>query len=152
MSRINRLTWWSAIALAAAALGFAACGCGGAAPPAVTARATQRSAAAVAKDAWVLVAQTCVSLSQERQDDSIRVKCGVYLVPAHDLILVADDAVDTQWSTSAACELVQATGLVASAAEVLGASSPQVKAVATDAAVVAKALAGAACAADGGAE
>lgn len=132
--------------------------CGGATPSPAAVRAGSRAAVDVAKDAWVLVAHACIDAAQEMGDagdgPALEGKCASYLSEAHDLIVAAAEAVDTDWSPKAACDLAQATVLVAGAANAVGAIKPQVKPIADDAVVLATAALGSSvCAAtDGGAK
>lgn len=129
--------------------------CGGNMSQAQTARATARAAVDVAKDAWVAVANACVDVASVDPDagPALEANCGVYLAPAHDLILSAGAAVDTDWSPKAACDLAQATALVAKAAQSVASLKGTAAVVAQDAATMAAAIAAsAACSADAGAE
>lgn len=129
--------------------------CGAASPTASApknVRADARAAVDVAKDAWVVTANACLDAAQLTGDTSLKDKCGKPLEAAHDLIVAAADAVDTQWTDGAACSLTRATLLIASVVPSLGAPGADVVAVANDAAAVARAITPFTCVLDGGAE
>lgn len=102
------------------ALVLAGCGSSTPAPKTpVIPRATARAAVDAAKDAWVTVAQICVDVGTASQDVRIGDSCDQYLQPAHDLIVLAAEAVDTQWSPAAGCALMQGAAQIANAAKLL---------------------------------
>ncbi len=107
-------------------------------------RANARAAVAVAKSTYVLVGDACLEASQLPSGAAIAMKCADYLDPAYNLILDAALAVDTNWTASAACDLVQAVTLVGKAAMTLGPSS-SVAPAAKDAVLLATQLSGAVC-------
>jgi hypothetical protein len=123
----------------------AGCQCGGAAPVVKNPRPAARAAVDVAKDAWVVVADACVAAAEEANDDSIRAKCAKVLKPAHDMIVDAAEAVDTNWNAGAACALSNAMKLVDQAASGLSLFARPTQAVVADALAVAQDLAGAGC-------
>lgn len=124
-------------------------GCGSATPAPGSPTSAARGAVDVAKDAWVTAASACVDAAEEANSYDIRQKCAEVLVPARALILDAANAVDTEWSPKAACDLAQAAALIAQAAASLPVQfSKDISAVIQDAAVLAQAAAGsAACSA-----
>lgn len=129
--------------------------CGAASPTASApknVRADARAAVDVAKDAWVVTANACLDAAQLTGDTSLKEKCGVPLEAAHDLIIAAADAVDTQWTDGAACSLARATLLIQSVVPALGAPGADVAAVTNDAAAVAQRYVTAACVMDAGAD
>ena len=72
------------------------CGCGSAqqSAGAPSAQATARAAVSVAADVWNMTAQGCIAMAEAKEDDTIRQKCAAVLLPAHDSIEAAADAVD----------------------------------------------------------
>ncbi len=126
--------------------GCSVVGCGGSngAPP-VSPTAAARGAVDVAKDAWVVAATACTDAAEESGDDLIRQKCADVLIPARTLIIAAAQAVDTQWSPKAACDLAQGVALVAKSLEALPLNfSADIKTVIDDAATLAVAAVGSA--------
>jgi hypothetical protein len=118
-------------------------------------RATARAAVDVAKDAWVLVARACIDTAETTNNDELRIQCAKYLSPAHNLIQSAADAVDTNWTQGAACDLAHATDLLVETLHNvnLGPAANDVRATIEDAVSLANQSSGYSCgAADGGRE
>lgn len=128
------------------ALLLLATACGGATSNPATPRAVARASVDLAKDAWVMLANACVDAVQTTGDPSLVDSCGKPLEAAHDLIISAATAVDTNWNTSAACELQNATTLIASALPLVVKTHPEVAPTVTDAVSAASLLTGLACA------
>lgn len=125
---------------------LALAGCTPALSPTADARAKERAAVALAKSSYMLAADACIEYIAVTHDAKVAAVCQATLDPAHDLILDASKAVDTVWTSAAACNLVQGASLVAAAVEGLGPVGATLKAAATDTIAVAAALSGVACA------
>lgn len=138
------------------ALALLVAGCGGATPSPQTVRAKARASVDLAKDAWVLMANACVDAVTTTGDATLAAKCGKPLEVAHDLIVSAAVAVDTNWNTSASCNLENAVDLIASALPLVGAAAPGIAPTVLDAVSAAQLGAGTLCQhnppADAGAE
>lgn len=74
-----------------------ACGGGPSTPqtPKVDPHALMYSGVETVAALWSAAASACISAAEQSGDDSIRQKCADVLLPAHDTILAAADAVDT---------------------------------------------------------
>lgn len=112
-------------------------GCGASMSPAMV-RAQARAGVDIAKDVWVMTANACVDAAAESGNDELRLKCRALMVPAHDLIVAAAEAVDGQWSPSAACALGRATALMGQAVVLV--ADPAAKKASDDAIMVANSL------------
>jgi hypothetical protein len=127
-----------------ACLGCTGCGANLANTPPETVRAEIRAAVTVAKDAWMIVATTCVNAADATGDESIRTQCAKYLVPARTIIITAAQAVDSGWNTQVACDLSIGVDLIARAAADLRVDA-KILVIVQDAATLAKMVAGPAC-------
>lgn len=67
--------------------------------PTIDPRAVARASVLTAEDVWDTVANGCVAVAQAKQDDSVRQKCATVMIPVHDTILVAAEAVDS-WTAA----------------------------------------------------
>lgn len=101
-------------------------GCGNAAPAktATQARADMRAAVVATASAWMLVAQTCVDLAAEKQDETLLTQCAATLDPVRDDLQVADGAVNA-WTDATsngplACKVSKALADIEEGAMVLG--------------------------------
>jgi hypothetical protein len=74
--------------------------------------ATEVAAVTGAQNAWVVAANVCVAVANVKNTTPNALGCGEPLSAAHDLIVDAAAAVDTQWNQSAACNLLGALELV----------------------------------------
>lgn len=131
-----------ALGIAGVAFGASLAGCSAAPPPAAqVARATAHAAVDIAKDAWVTVYDVA---EQEKADGKEKIVPAMAddMILAHDLIIDAATAVDTNWSTEAGCTLLQATQLIAKSATLSSKLSVGGQAVVKDAADMAQNLLG----------
>jgi hypothetical protein len=113
--------------------------------PSAPPRSAQRAAVSVAADAWIVAANTCLDVVNLNGDEKLRKLCVATLHPAHDLIALAAEAVDTQWTSESSCNLAQAMSLIVQTVDVLTPSlGPKavagVKPVVDDALLLANAL------------
>ena len=81
--------------------------------------ATEVAAVTGAQNAWVVAANVCVAVANVKGTTPTALGCGLPLGLAHDLIIDAAAAVDTQWNQSAACDLLGALELIRSATKPL---------------------------------
>ena len=73
------------------------------------------AAVASAQIAWTAAATACSAIATTENKTPTDLGCGVPLIKAHDLIVSASAALDTNWNQSAACDLVTALDLAESA-------------------------------------
>lgn len=114
------------------ALIFVVLGCGG--TQVAVSKPEVRAAIDVAKDAWVLTAQSCVDAAAVTGNTTIAPACRAVLDPAHDLILAAAKAYDASGQPDL-CALNAAAGDIASAVRLLGGAVTPTTAAAVDDAV-----------------
>ena len=102
--------------------------CGNAAPAktAAQARAEARAAVVSVESAWMLVAQTCVTVAKS-DDDPILAKCAAVLDPVKADLEAADDVVnawtDATSNAPLACKVSKALSDIESAGAILGVKS-----------------------------
>lgn len=91
----------SVFALFAAMFALSGCQLFSPSSPSATARAQARGLVMTSEAVWVTSADACLSFAKAKEDDSIRLKCANVLLPAHDVIASAAEAVDT-WTDASA--------------------------------------------------
>lgn len=115
---------FSAFAALALAIVVALSQCAPAAAPAgPTARAIARSSVLVAEAAWDSTAEVCMTVATDKHDDSVRVACAKVMLPAHEVIVAAAEAVDAWTAADASNFPCLMKDVVASLNSILGAAN-----------------------------
>jgi hypothetical protein len=112
----------------------------------VSAHSDQVAAIALAESVWTTAADACIQYAEQKGVAPSLTPCAAPLRTARALLIAASQAVDTNWTTSAGCSLLQAVEITDMVAENLGAPANVTKSIAA-AKEISSRIAGATCAA-----